>query len=155
MIFHGKFRTKQGGLSTDSLNLLKRSTVNWNVASDRQLVSVTHTPHCLKHVLFFSPKWPISCNVSMFHVAEYGKQQKHPHPRGTLNYLITAISIPSFWKTLSSIQANTALRDTFLLYTTSLNASLAVGFVTTPVSPKAAGAVRQTSNTLQLNHSPL
>lgn len=39
MIFHGRFRTKQDGLSTDSLRRLKRSTTKRNVASDRQLVS--------------------------------------------------------------------------------------------------------------------
>lgn len=39
MIFQGKFLTKHGGLRTDSLSLLKRSTTKRNVASDRQLVS--------------------------------------------------------------------------------------------------------------------
>lgn len=48
-----------------------------------------------------------------------------------------------FEEHFNSIQANRALQDSFLLYTISLNGSLTAGFVTTPVSSKAAGAVRQ------------
>lgn len=48
-----------------------------------------------------------------------------------------------FEKRRNPMQANRALQDVFLLYTISLNVSLAVGFVTTPVSSKAADAARQ------------
>ncbi|TNN50956.1 hypothetical protein EYF80_038829 [Liparis tanakae] len=39
-LWKNRFRTKQDGLSTDSLRRLKRSTTKRKVASDRQLVSV-------------------------------------------------------------------------------------------------------------------
>lgn len=60
----------------------------------------THTHQGLKHFTSFTPKWPTSCTMSMFRVVEYGQQQNHPLPRETVNYLITDISIFSFWKTL-------------------------------------------------------
>lgn len=46
----------------------------------------THTHNCLKHLMFFTPRWPTSCNVSVFHVVGYWKQQEHPHPSELLNY---------------------------------------------------------------------
>lgn len=172
MIFHGKFRTKQGGLRTDSLNLLKRSTVNWNVASDRQLVSVTHTQDYLKNLMFFTPKhhFQKSCNVSMFYVVGYRKQQQqkkktqktHPQkttqtPWDTLNSLATELSIFLFWKTLQHHSEKTRhWKMHSLLYTIFLSNSLALEFTTPQVSSKAVDTARQRHQMLyNINHSPL
>lgn len=108
------------------------------------------SPTCICNTHTHTIVWNTSCSSlqddqhhatwACFMWWDIGSNKNIPIP---VNYLITDVSIFSFWKTPQLHAANRALQDVFLLYTISLNVSLAVGFVTTPVSSKAADAARQ------------